>query len=1129
MKNTSRMLLVALALLTQAGRSQAADTASGKESRATAAHRRAVLFALEAKPWIDQYVDPQVKAELNRRGWAVGTTEVSGITWPGLKTFNVVVLCRLARDREGKDPGSTLLELKSPLLQRFLESGGGLLLLHDEAYERTHGPTNRFLKPLGAEIIDEQVTDPQHQWRQTDFLQYWFAWTTDLAAGHPITQGLQTLWYPEGHSPSGDRKTCALRLNASWTVLARGMSSAYSIRAAKGPLPQQKSVASAPVLAAARSVDKGRMVLFSSHSTFTLQAGHHTIWQDIVLSRGDGQRASDTGRMLFNALEWLAEPSRQAGSLGGFVEPPPPQHEPAPEAVDKTGKQPDVQAGTFRGLIGAHSKLSVGEGTVAQWAAAARRRGYDFLVFTESFPPLTQEGWKQLQEQCRQASDATLLCVPGIDFRDPRGNRYVSFAFPLWPKDEWLSEGKDRIAKISGFYFGNDWAPLAVVDTMRNPMGPWFLKFYGALSVFSYRPEAGQCRQSDDALTTYLRLMGDQYNSVPVAFHDLRKPADLDAAGGFVNHAWAAQLADVPRAFRHGWYAQPQSAYISEGPRIAAWWIDHPGSHEVASDRPDPPWTLHLDVRSAMPLRTVTVYDGQAVFRRFAASGNAFTRTLSAIHDRQHYFVLVAEDTAGRRAVSPTLRTAQARHSIYMCTDMQNTLEAGSVRDRDGRLFPMGMMGYSVTGWDGFCPGILTPGKDLMPKGLDHVIKGFRGTMSHHLDSERGHEAAVSRLDLPFGCGDCVIMDGDYSSHHVAGQGLVATSQADTHARLISFTQRIYSHNLLLLERETVLKQALRPQGTPVEDCEMLRLGGPEESFANYAYVAADGKLVSGPRPPRGGVAVEDAALPLGGYAAIYPDFYGSACVFPLRSEIAEPGGQLRSEPIHLRLRGARISLGYSLNGQELPAGTRLRQSFLIMRARFGESGSQCFEEVRRSYGLEGPPAYSVAVSTGKLIGSRYTLDLAADEGAAEVDLGAAALATDIPIRVAGLHDQWSAVCLTLPEKKSGSTAASPGALPRRMIGTLDGTAYVTADTTAGPRRLFLGHPVLCDAAGLTLNLLAWDAAGLRVEIHNPSAREIAARLRVHPLLGGGASSVRVPAESSIDVRLPWGGKRIGD
>jgi hypothetical protein len=243
-----------------------------------------------------------------------------------------------------------------------------------------------------------------------------------------------------------------------------------------------------------------------------------------------------------------------------------------------------------------------------------------------------------------------------------------------------------------------------------------------------------------------------------------------------------------------------------------------------------------------------------------------------------------------------------------------------------------------------------------------------------------------------------------------------------------------------------------------------------------------------------------------------------------LRSEIGQPTGQWRTEPIHLRLHGLRMSLGYSFNGQDLPAGTRLRQTFLIMRARFGDRGDQCFQSIRRDYGLEGPPAYSFAARVGKVIGSRYTLDLEADRGAVVVDLGAAALASDLPIRVAGLHDQWSTVCLAMPESKSNgiSTLASSGALAWRVLGTLDGTAYATADISQHACRLFLGHPVLSDVPELTLNLLGWDASGPRLEIHNRSSRQVTARIHLQPLLGSGANTVRVPAESSIETQLPW-------
>ncbi len=1094
---------------------------------------RAVLFV--SGGGVSQYVDPRVKVELNHTGWQVGRCALPDLTWGALRKFNVVVLERMPQNVPQAGPaggnwvGDTPLDQKAGLLYRFMRTGGGVLLLHDESYDEVYVTENRFLKPLGAKIINEQVTDPKHEWHQPNYLQYWFAWTNNITPHNPVTEGVRTLWYPEGWSQRHARYTCPVVANSYWTVLARGMVSAYSYRAAAGVKPRSETFRSAPPILVSRSYGTGRMVIFSSHSTFTLQSGYFTTWQGIVMARGAEKRPSQTGRMLFNALVWLAKPSLTSGQLGGYHQPPRPKIAAKPQAAPAyhPNPPPGYELGdTFKGLIGAHSDLSNGHGTVAQWAAAARAAGYDFLVFSEAFPPMTKQRWGLLRSQCQRASTAHFLCIPGIAYRDSLNDRYITVAFPQWPQAQWLTKSGHRIANTPGIYFGNNWAPLGVVDVMHNPVAPWFLKFYGDLAVDSYCFAGGRCQRADDARPTYLRLMGDQYNSVPIAYYDMHRPADIQAiarAHGYADYAWGGKLAHVANAFRQNWYAQPQHAYISQGPLLKSWWITNGSSDNGTPGHNRRPWRLHVDVRSALPLRRVTIYNGTKLFRRFVAAGHRFQRVITGLHDRQDFFVLTARDVHGRQLISPTLRTADSRQSIYMCTDMQNTLNGGVVRTRHGRWTFLGMMGNYVTGWDALNMGILAPGRDLMPQGLDYVVKGFNGGASQYLYTAQGNESAIARLDIAFASGDCNILNLDYNDHFAPYPLPGPTRLAVTHAQFVEFTPRIYSDNLMLVRRTTILKRALNPSPTPMPDLQMFNLGGSDTSFPKYAYLDAGGRLVKGVRPPGNAVIANDVAIPSGGYVAVYPDFYGSGGVFVLRSEMCLPGHRWRNQPLRLHLQGASITLGYQMPGKALPAGTQFRQDLLVMRAKFGDDHGRCFQQVRKDYGLEGPPAYRVKSRIGTVKDTRYTLDLQARHGAAVVTISRAPLPNDLPIRIYGLQNRWSAVRANLP-KGVALWKADPGVLRWRPMGICQGVGYLDIDINQHARRLFIGHPLLCGQPELFLNLVSWSKLGLTAEVHNPSAKAVNTWVRINPALGSGRRRLLVPAESSLTALIPWRG-----
>ena len=383
----------------------------------------------------------------------------------------------------------------------------------------------------------------------------------------------------------------------------------------------------------------------------------------------------------------------------------------------------------------------------------------------------------------------------------------------------------------------------------------------------------------------------------------------------------------------------------------------------------------------------------------------------------------------------------------------------------------------------------------------------------------------MARIDIAFADGDCNILSLDFNTMLEPGSVIVPTRLATTQADYIEFTPRIYSYNLMLVKRETMLKRMIHPSPGPAPDMQMLQLGGSDRSFPKYAYIKAagtrtDGVLVKGVRPAGNVVIANDVPLETGGYVAIYPDFYGSGAVFPLRSQMRLPGHVWANVPLRLHLQGANITLGYQMAGQPLPAGTSFRQTLLVMRGKFGDDNGRCFQQVRRLYGLDGPPAYRVKASWGAVRGTRFTLDLGAKDGAAVASISQAPLPDDLPVRVNGLQGRWSAVCADLPV--AGGPISDPGSLKWRPVGVYKGVGYLAININKGPRRLFMGHPLVCNQPKLFLNLISWGKAGLRVEVHNPTKKPLKTTVRISPELGQKSLPLAVPAESSRILFVPW-------
>ena len=160
-------------------------------------------------------------------------------------------------------------------------------------------------------------------------------------------------------------------------------------------------------------------------------------------------------------------------------------------------------------------------------------------------------------------------------------------------------------------------------------------------------------------------------------------------------------------------------------------------------------------------------------------------------------------------------------------------------------------------------------------------------------------------------------------------------------------------------------------------------------------------------------------------------------------------------------------------------------------------------------------------METGAITSTRCGLEMVAAEGAVVVNLSQTALACDLPARISGLHENRTVVCADLP-LNSKAVPLSPGTLSHPLLAICEQTAYAALDLNGHARRLFLGHPAICDHADISLRVTAWNLKGLTVEVHNPSAQSILVHLRIHPRLGFGRQTLSIPAKASITTRLLW-------
>lgn len=1014
-------------------------------------------------PYVGRTVDPIYKQKLTAAGYRVGSVEYQDVTDKSLHPFNLVVV--QWAPGEGGTHTNAVWDARIPVLLRYAKAGGGLLITCENSYG-SEKALNRLLKPLGAEVLPEGVVDDKNSFQQDNFLQYHFTRTGNIAHNSPVTAGINSFIYPGMYSTSAAYGTLPLRLSPDWQPLIQGEETAHS---SSGTIPH------APVLAASRTYGLGRIVVMAMHTTFFFNSGYHQIWEQISMEKGHGAQFLD------NAYRWLAAPSIQSHTFGGYragmeAKAAPKQAPLAPEAVENTDLYDQILAAPTRpvvrhvpdseehwndyvGLIGAHTALSTGQGTVQEYVIRARQKGYQFIVFTENLEQMDETKWKQLVTECKAASTPLFRAIPGIDYLDVSGNRWVCFNMPRWvPKNGCLTDDGKRVKDQSGLLFGLDWASIFLVNAAPDNY-PWFLKFYTGMALASYSNLPGDAVHSPaETLPQYLQVQSNNYNGIPIATHLLYSPDGVATAGGFTTHARARNLSDLLMSFRPFWYANRRS-YVSNGPRI----LDFTMHNGWAGAREEQ-WSLPLDVSGDSPITDVIVYDQKRPFYHFRPMTRRFHTVLRGYHDQQRFLTIIVKDAQGRTAYGPTAYTSDITgQSIYMCTDMQNTLNGVGFPDAKGHVGYAGVMGNYVTGWDGFSMGIL--GGDIMPPGLDYIAGGFGGGLSPTAYGPQGNQGgAVAQRDMVFASGDVNIMDNHFS-YNIAGNRDVSTPVMDSNTRIVAFTPRASSYNMLILEDKTTFKKDFTFGDRQGPDLTLLGLGGSDKSFLNYTYFNSNGVKRTGKREKD----IVDT-VPVGGYFSLWPDFYGSFAVYPL------------SAPEVFSLHGANLDIGRKMAGVTIPAGTTLMDSMMVVRDKFGEETDRGFDRLRALYGFANPPAYRVHLSRGEVVKTPLVVVLGASAYRVVGQITPAPLPNNLPVQVLGVNGNWDAGVYDLRQGRL------------RRMGVFNGAGYFTADV-AGGLNFVAGNLLLANNPDVRLHLFVGDGRTAEVEVHNPTDQPLMAHV----------------------------------
>ena len=1105
------------------------------------------------------YVEPDLVAELTRKGFVVDSAQWRAVSIERLRRFNTVVLLTLGCMNEDAWQARYGDELND-----YMRLGGSVILFFAAGSGEGIGLEARpWLAECGITLYHEGILDPTnakpHPGGRYVYGQK-FA-PADRVTPHPVTRGVKGIWYLNQLGGHPMVNAVPLELDASWTSLVRTRPEAKLHKfgdATEGDYREKmEGKAGSWTIVASRRMGNGRMVAVGLKPLFHIYAPHFHHWQQIPYSKGIGDVPSNFDVLLENALRWTAEPSLGKGLLGWWAGLYPPTSQGDTPPVDWTTRTFSAPGPWLRGHVGARTGLSGGKGTVADWVAAAGKEGLCFLVFLEDMRRMDEQKWLALRAQCREASSDAFRAYPGMAYQMKIATGGTNHFFvidgrdtlPFPPKKHMTENNEISIRKgMNQGPYHMDFKTMTTAGFMRhsdNATPFWDYKLYGILSVFAARGG----KRLDDAIDIYLQAVAANVNPGPIAIEMLDDPAQLKGvlSGGrphlVVNGAYDGRYPQLTKPIDqvdvhvgtrgdlwnagYGMYRGWCGPTATEGPAASlrfrggyAWkrveypryWIERYLANRPA-DWFMPSYArlpLRLDVVCDSPIRELVIYDGPKAFRRFDARGkNEFHTEFWIAQDQNRHLVAYVKDSRNRRAVTAEIWTEQQQNLYNYCGDRINAPIGKGSEPGHGNMWPEGSlkMQPSCMWVAGRFPPTL-PGTGLESRryqlGLVSPDVFLERMTSNHYFPSRVSPHQVN----PWGNWTAPVERDDVS------HGSLRYEWYQAH-------DREYIH-----PAETGIRWDGYPYGPT----------GGSEKFAYYARqeIWAQTKKDLKPRKDHGFVPglsqlVWEGKLP--GKKVVRYTLYlpggktvkGSLADGPKRGLVQGTGSMPDGSAMVLdsgftvRVHGKGLAYAFCVtqaqaalriaphsSGKAVPKGTRYRWWF--------ETVAQVVPNP-----LD-PDIRWLNVIQGRMLAHFVGATLQADAYAARVRVGKQPLTVNsTPLIVRGVSSNWTC----------GYYEPTSGLY--RPIGSADGVTYAQVATSAGELDLVLGNVVTCDQPEVRINVVQMtDPDGeptgqWLVDAHNPTRKTLTVAFTVPKAFGcikTRSHKASVPAGASVTFSL---------
>ncbi|MFG0247611.1 MAG: hypothetical protein ACF8OB_01900, partial [Phycisphaeraceae bacterium JB051] len=706
----------------------------------------------------------------------------------------------------------------------------------------------------------------------------------------------------------------------------------------------------------------------------------------------------------------------------------------------------------FKLFVGARSRYSDGKGSIAEYAAAAKRAGVGILYMTETFERFDPEQWDAYRQACADASDDELKVIAGLDIPDPYGNRYLLLNSPLFPPKFMLTE--DGKAMVKTHYLCLTF-PDGITIAHRastSPLPEQLLKHFQGISVYTYRDG----KMVDNSLSAFEWQLFRFSNPMPYAVHETYSPESLLKVAKLGHHVYAAAptLADLnwymgEHGTSHFWES-PLPMQVTSGPMVQSF-----GSSPF------------LEIQSDQAITDVRLVENYNCYRRWTPNEKSLKVdrvTLPEAHVNWAY--IHATDSKGNTVITAGKSFGKQIQHTWRCGDRQNWW-----------VFPNIYTGCNVDQIQIELPTYWTNEASGGYLGFPNVHGPMRGeNMAPILDFSYASPAAYIQdvfLDQRYcwGTFDDVIYDAK-PSH--------ATTRSRVFEGKVRYYQYFPEHCTSLTTAFPWLKQVnialRRPIQTQADIFPVITTLDVKNAVVKgdmqYAYTDTQtGKQVTG--------RLTDGILDL-----------------PKGGRI---GGLIAlCDGLRVDARG-RVGFATPENGGgALPVGYQWQGAFVTV-------APEMADKWRNLMGFVGSRPYDLTVSQGTMDMSNMIVQAQAQQGGVSGEITRPLSPQSLKGLMVGQlingpkYKVFELDEFRLPVQVDGINYNWPAAVVKQgkiemPIDVFEGQAIARLDVMQ-PGSFYIGNTLLSDQSQLNLGIIKWDAAQLVCEVNNPTDQDLQAEI----------------------------------